>query len=979
MSIKFSDSGTVTAVQIADSDKITIPNGDFTVGTLIYTDGSLTTGPQHLINAGNTFSSGYLALTVESSGKIQGITDVNQSGVDTLHQTALVANTAYLIGLQRTGTTVRSFFCPVLPSMPTDGSAVQIGTKSRSLNVGLNLTTALTIGQRANGTNRATHSMARAFCYVGTLSTLDLAKIAHGMDLLDMGKVPLWYVRMNDGSDTADLGPNANPTTRSTGATPLPTGSAITLGYVSTNRPPTITKPVLGSPVQVGTSVSFTTGTADGFPYPTVTQQWLIDGVDVVGATGLTYIPTANDENKFLSVRQTATSQQGVASATSDPVQVIPSVNALYLTPPPTHWMTQHVGGVALVPFSFTYTGVQPATIEYALYDPDGTLRVDWAAAGATIIPGGTGNATPNMPAGSKKYRLAIRGKNSSGTVLATSALSATTFGVGEVIAMIGSSSAETWGYRINETIDPEITSQHRDGAWYMPDRETYGTKMGRYIRSQRGYVVGIIHGGVGGTGLSGTSGWAAENGSLFQGFKSSVLASGGKLGGVFISVGSNDAGSGGVISKTVHIASMRALIQNTRNMTGQPSLPILWSGYNRRTAELSNPNFNASSEAVREAEKVVADDANVYHVQTLDYELNDGIHLTGEDFLNCTTRMSYVWVEALLGRYRRGPKVTAFTYSGNQVFIDVLHRNGTDISPATGGVGIAVTDASGTPGQVSTQRVSATRYSATYDRALVGPVTTKFLPGAAPDWITPIMDNGAMPLPMELETEKATTLATAEPVTPTVTSVTVSPSTATGSTTFSAVVAGTNSPSQEVTWSTTAGAISSAGVFTAPTATSSVQNITVTATSVVDTSKSGTAAVTIAAVAPTPTVTSVTVSPGTATDSATFTATVNGTNSPSQGVTWTASAGSISSSGVFTAPAKTSSVQTITITARSTFDTTKSGTATVTLAATVPPDNPDVTIGVIDATKVPLERRVVFEGSKRVVSFPGSIHKVEF
>lgn len=170
----------------------------------------------------------------------------------------------------------------------------------------------------------------------------------------------------------------------------------------------------------------------------------------------------------------------------------------------------------------------------------------------------------------------------------------------------------------------------------------------------------------------------------------------------------------------------------------------------------------------------------------------------------------------------------------------------------------------------------------------------------------------------------------------PTVTSVTISPTTATGSTTFSAVVAGTNSPSQGVSWTASAGTISSAGVFTAPAATSSVQNITVTATSLVDTTKSGTAAVTIAAGAAA-TVTSVTVSPGTATDSSTFTAVVNGTNSPPQSVTWTASAGSISSSGVFTAPAKTSSIQTITITARSTFDTTKTGTATVTLAATAP------------------------------------------
>ena len=81
-----------------------------------------------------------------------------------------------------------------------------------------------------------------------------------------------------------------------------------------------------------------------------------------------------------------------------------------------------------------------------------------------------------------------------------------------------------------------------------------------------------------------------------------------------------------------------------------------------------------------------------------------------------------------------------------------------------------------------------------------------------------------------------------------TVSSVTVTPSTATGSTTFAATVAGTGGPSQSVTWTTTAGSINASGVFTAPAATASVQTITITATSVQDATKSGTATATIAA-----------------------------------------------------------------------------------------------------------------------------------
>lgn len=174
-----------------------------------------------------------------------------------------------------------------------------------------------------------------------------------------------------------------------------------------------------------------------------------------------------------------------------------------------------------------------------------------------------------------------------------------------------------------------------------------------------------------------------------------------------------------------------------------------------------------------------------------------------------------------------------------------------------------------------------------------------------------------------------------------TVTSVTVSPSTATvsggGTQTFTATVAGAYSPSQAVNWSANAGSITSAGVFTAPASTGSPQSVTVTASSVVDGSKTGTATVTVPATGST--VTGVTVSPSTATVTGgatqTFTATVAGTGSPSQAVAWTTNAGSITSGGVLTAPATTGSVQTVTVTATSAQDGTKAGTATVTVPAT--------------------------------------------
>jgi uncharacterized protein YjdB len=64
----------------------------------------------------------------------------------------------------------------------------------------------------------------------------------------------------------------------------------------------------------------------------------------------------------------------------------------------------------------------------------------------------------------------------------------------------------------------------------------------------------------------------------------------------------------------------------------------------------------------------------------------------------------------------------------------------------------------------------------------------------------------------------------------------------------FSATVSGTGSPSQAVTWSASAGTINASGLFTAPTATGAIQTISITATSVQDTTKAGIATATVSA-----------------------------------------------------------------------------------------------------------------------------------
>jgi Right handed beta helix region/Abnormal spindle-like microcephaly-assoc'd, ASPM-SPD-2-Hydin/Bacterial Ig-like domain (group 2) len=184
-------------------------------------------------------------------------------------------------------------------------------------------------------------------------------------------------------------------------------------------------------------------------------------------------------------------------------------------------------------------------------------------------------------------------------------------------------------------------------------------------------------------------------------------------------------------------------------------------------------------------------------------------------------------------------------------------------------------------------------------------------------------------------------TVTAAPPQGPAVTSVTISPASASsltsGTLPFTAAVQGTTS-NKSVTWKASLGTVTAAGHYTAP---AKAGTDTVTATSAADPSKSASASVAVTAAPPppppNPVVTSVTVSPASTSAStgatAQFTASVQGTASD-KSVNWKASLGSINSSGLYTAPAKAG---TDTVTATSSADASKSGTATVSVTSPSP------------------------------------------
>ena len=141
----------------------------------------------------------------------------------------------------------------------------------------------------------------------------------------------------------------------------------------------------------------------------------------------------------------------------------------------------------------------------------------------------------------------------------------------------------------------------------------------------------------------------------------------------------------------------------------------------------------------------------------------------------------------------------------------------------------------------------------------------------------------------------------------------------------FSALVQGTSYIA--VRWSTSAGTITERGLFTAPSVAAST-NVTVTATSLADLTKSSSATI---VVNPPASSVSITISPNSASvaagNSQQFAATVQGTSNTA--VIWSSTAGTVSSSGTFNAPAVSTNTN-VSVTATSTADSSKHSTASV-------------------------------------------------
>lgn len=311
------------AVTAPDAAGLTYPVGDWAVGFVIRFDGATADGTdsQYILSNGAFASAGSLNIAWQpttattNAGKFTIYRNTDLATAPAIASANTYSSGTRLFVLQHTAAgsmTLRS--APILSANPSDGSAV-VAEGSATQNGALDGNGALTIGGRTDliATRFCDHSLGRLFRYDGTLTDLEVAKLAYGMEITDLGHTPYWYSRQSTNTDFADRG--SSGTTFSLINSPS-TSAEPSYGFNATPAAPVITSAavVTGTP-RVGdtaSSVAFTQAVVTGSPAPTVTYQRKMAGANIADS----YVFQTADIGKAFLISTSASNTGGTAGPT---------------------------------------------------------------------------------------------------------------------------------------------------------------------------------------------------------------------------------------------------------------------------------------------------------------------------------------------------------------------------------------------------------------------------------------------------------------------------------------------------------------------------------------------------------------------------------------------------------------------------------------------------------------------------------------
>jgi len=432
---------------------------------------------------------------------------------------------------------------------------------------------------------------------------------------------------------------------------------------------------------------------------------------------------------------------------------------------------------------SLTDSGAWTSAIEARVVDfATGTTEiVPWTSLAA---PTGTFTGELEVPEGGW-YRIAVRAVDEAHTSLGED-VGTHRWGVGINVLLIGQSNMVGNG---NVHTYTQVTSDlsalyGNDNRWkHLADpydgggsasEVDYDSWIGASLvpslanalaTSFAGVPIGFVTSARGSSPLHGTEdiSWvkrSSGNHADTQNLYGNSLANARAAGGVEVVVmhqGETDATN--ETSKAEYEADLQTLLAHYREDL-YDTLPLFICQIGRSTTSLADKNrSDANLQPIRSAQHDSDDGANVLLAAVaidlpLDPSAADHYTKAGHDLLGprIANAIGYYFGKS---EYYRGPTLTSATYAGSAhdvIEVEVEHRGGTDISPASGINGFQVLD-DGSPVSIdATTRKNATTISIALDAPISGVGSVRYLYGKlAVDTLSgAVHDNSTLSLPLE-------------------------------------------------------------------------------------------------------------------------------------------------------------------------------------------------------------------------------------
>lgn len=402
--------------------------------------------------------------------------------------------------------------------------------------------------------------------------------------------------------------------------------------------------------------------------------------------------------------------------------------------------------------FSGTNTGATPDNVQVQLYESDGTtVSQAWTELSSATITSTTFTGTLTVPKLEGKYRFAVRSRDVSNVVLATSTVTTNLWGVGHKLVFAGDSDV----FRITSSdsatgLTPSAAISQFDyttETWGAGSSDGIGTTIANTLSSDQGCWVGVVE--------------AAKSGGLAEQFGTaattdynkldSITSAVGECAWALVNHGANDA-TGGLSNLTTYKGWLTTIETLLRTNCGA-SLPIYYLTISRfDPADGGTGSLDNAFSIARQGQKeVAAANANSHYVISgLDVAMS-AFHYTSAGYQNdIEPRISRaIDFELGTGTYFRGPQITALSISGTVGTATVVN-NGTSLTIDTNN-GLSATDDNGALSISSVTSPDANTLTITFGATPVGTVELSYGLGEAPHAAGEgINDNTTDTLPLE-------------------------------------------------------------------------------------------------------------------------------------------------------------------------------------------------------------------------------------